>query len=298
MGAMSAAIRSPATLISGALLLLLATTIGGTQGYQLFGIVGAMAGAPLGAGVAAAFFFKILLPWRARRLIPELRTHRSGRRRARADGRRVQAARNAAERSNLRQEFFVEVRSPRESFTASAPANSGGFAHSVTGPARIVGAGSGQSNSPNVRADVGVTPWLPPCEPRVSTRLPPTVHDEVRNPQRDAERERERQSSRDLHCSAPPSAANFKCKPWSWLRARLGRLSRFNTPHALSTPPGRRESTSLSQWRIRIESVRRALSSASPCNSDESSESGTNGRRPRTPAGRSLAYHRRMRIPN
>ena len=75
MGAMSAAIRSPATLISGALLLLLATTIGGTQGYQLFGIVGAMAGAPLGAGVAAAFFFKILLPWRARHLIPELRPH-------------------------------------------------------------------------------------------------------------------------------------------------------------------------------------------------------------------------------
>ena len=72
MGAMSAAIRSPATLISGALLLLLATTIGGTQGYQLFGIVSAMAGAPLGAGVAAAFFFKILLAWRARRLIPEL----------------------------------------------------------------------------------------------------------------------------------------------------------------------------------------------------------------------------------
>ena len=72
MGAMSAAIRSPATLISGALLLLLATTIGATQGYRLFGIVGAMAGAPLGAGAAAAFFFKILLPWRARRLIPKL----------------------------------------------------------------------------------------------------------------------------------------------------------------------------------------------------------------------------------
>ena len=72
MGAMSAAIRSPATLIPGALLLLLATTIGGTQGYQLFGIVGAMAGAVVGAGAAAAFFFKILLPWRARRLIPEL----------------------------------------------------------------------------------------------------------------------------------------------------------------------------------------------------------------------------------
>jgi hypothetical protein len=72
MSAMSAAIRSPATLIPGALLLLLATTIGGTQGYQLFGIVGALAGAPLGAGAGAAFFFKILLPWRARQLIPEL----------------------------------------------------------------------------------------------------------------------------------------------------------------------------------------------------------------------------------
>ena len=72
MSAMSAAIRSPATLIPGALLVLLATTIGGTQGYQLFGIVGAMVGASLGAGTAAAFFFKLLLPWRARRLIPDL----------------------------------------------------------------------------------------------------------------------------------------------------------------------------------------------------------------------------------
>ena len=71
-GAMSAAVRSPATLISGALLLLLATTIGGTLGYRLFGIAGSMVGAPLGAGAAAAFFFKILLPWRARRLIPVL----------------------------------------------------------------------------------------------------------------------------------------------------------------------------------------------------------------------------------
>jgi hypothetical protein len=71
-GAMSAAIRSPATLISGALLLLLATTIGGTQGYRLFGVAGAVVGAPLGAGAAAAVFFKILLPWRARRLIPQL----------------------------------------------------------------------------------------------------------------------------------------------------------------------------------------------------------------------------------
>ena len=71
-GAISAAIRSPATLIPGALLLLLSTTIGGSQGYQLFGIVGATAGAVVGAVAAAAFFFKILLPWRARRLIPEL----------------------------------------------------------------------------------------------------------------------------------------------------------------------------------------------------------------------------------
>ena len=71
-GAMSAAIRSPITLISGALVLLLATTIVGTEGYRLFGIVGAMAGAPLGAGAAAALFFKILLPWRTRRLIPKL----------------------------------------------------------------------------------------------------------------------------------------------------------------------------------------------------------------------------------
>ena len=56
----------------------------------------------------------------ARGRLSHPRAHRARRRRDRADDRRVQAARNAAGRSNLRQQFFVEVRSARESFTASA----------------------------------------------------------------------------------------------------------------------------------------------------------------------------------
>ena len=72
ISAMSAAIRSPPILMAGVSLLLLAAGIGGTQGHRLFGITGGLAGAILGAGAATVLFFKILLPWRARQLIPEL----------------------------------------------------------------------------------------------------------------------------------------------------------------------------------------------------------------------------------
>ncbi len=75
---------------------------------------------------------------------------------------------------------------------------------SVTSIPRIICAGSSLPEA-NVRANVRMTPRLPPCEPGVSARLPPTnVHDEERNPQRDAEHQRKRDSSRGLHGSAPP----------------------------------------------------------------------------------------------
>src|SRR5437660_11341552 len=83
---------------------------------------------------------------------------------------------------------------------------------SVTSPPRIVCAGSSLSES-NVRANVGVTPRLPPCEPGVSTRLPPAaVDDEERNPQRDAAPDRERERSRDLTCSPPSGPIDLRRK--------------------------------------------------------------------------------------
>src|SRR5688572_21063117 len=72
MGALAAAIRSPAVLISGASLLMLAPAFGGTQGYRLLGIVGALIGVTLGVVAAATVFFKIVLPWQARRLLVTL----------------------------------------------------------------------------------------------------------------------------------------------------------------------------------------------------------------------------------
>ena len=48
IGAMSAAIRSPAILIAGVSLLLLAAGIGGTQGYRLFGITRRIGGRDTG----------------------------------------------------------------------------------------------------------------------------------------------------------------------------------------------------------------------------------------------------------
>ena len=56
------------------------------------------------------------------------------------------------------------------------------------GPPRIVSARPSQSRSTNVRADVGVTARLPPCEPRVPPRLPATnVEDEIGKPECDDE---------------------------------------------------------------------------------------------------------------
>lgn len=72
MGALAAAIRSPAVLIAGVGLIVLAPAIGGTQGYRLLGIPGALIGVLLGLLAAATLFYKIVLPWQARRLLVTL----------------------------------------------------------------------------------------------------------------------------------------------------------------------------------------------------------------------------------
>ena len=72
MGALAAAIRSPAVVIAGAVLLVLAPTIGATQGYRALGILGAAIGVLLGVVAAAGVFYKIVLPWQARRLLVTL----------------------------------------------------------------------------------------------------------------------------------------------------------------------------------------------------------------------------------
>ncbi len=74
MRALISAIRSPSTLLTGLLVLALATTAGTTQGAA-FGTAGAFLGAAAGAVASAFFFFKVLLPWRARRLLPALLAH-------------------------------------------------------------------------------------------------------------------------------------------------------------------------------------------------------------------------------
>ena len=71
--------------------------------------------------------------------------------------------------------------------TLSPPSRVGGdSAISVTGALRVVSSGSSLSGSAHVRANVRVTPRLPPREPGVSVRSPaPDVPDVVRNPERD-----------------------------------------------------------------------------------------------------------------
>src|SRR6476660_881476 len=107
---------------------------------------------------------------------------------------------------------------------------------SVTSFLRIVFTRSSLAES-NVRADVGVTPGLPPCKPGVSVRLSATdAHDEKRNPQRDAEHDRERNSSRDVHFPAPLSAIDFRCNLRSSPRARLAAVSSSSRSSSRASP--------------------------------------------------------------
>ena len=46
--------------------------VGATQGRTLFGGVGAVLGAAIGASASIWCFFKMIVPWRARRILPSL----------------------------------------------------------------------------------------------------------------------------------------------------------------------------------------------------------------------------------
>ena len=68
--AMNDAIRSPLTWLIGAIVVAAGVGIGGNQGSALFGRFGGFLGITLGAAGAVWCFFKLVVPWRARRLLP------------------------------------------------------------------------------------------------------------------------------------------------------------------------------------------------------------------------------------
>ena len=52
--------------------------IGATQGRALFGGVGAVLGAAVGASASIWCFFKVIVPWRVRRILPSMIEHADG----------------------------------------------------------------------------------------------------------------------------------------------------------------------------------------------------------------------------
>src|SRR5207244_2817478 len=90
---------------------------------------------------------------------------------------------------------------------------------SVAGPPGIVRAWTGQSGSANVRADVGVTQRLPPCEPCVSA-LPPSAdneHEVGNSQQQYEESDCQPDAGPEIHCSAPFPASASDCNRQSVL---------------------------------------------------------------------------------
>ena len=72
MRALNRAIRAPLTWLLGAAVFAIAVGVGATQGKALMGVAGAVLGTIVGAALAVLCFFKLLLPWRARRVLPSL----------------------------------------------------------------------------------------------------------------------------------------------------------------------------------------------------------------------------------
>jgi hypothetical protein len=72
MRALNRAIRSPLTWSIGGLAIAAAVGIGATQGRALFGAIGAGLCTAVGALAALWCFFRVILPWRARRLLPSV----------------------------------------------------------------------------------------------------------------------------------------------------------------------------------------------------------------------------------
>jgi hypothetical protein len=72
VSAFSSAIRSPLTWLTGAIVLAFGVGVGATQGRALFGWVGAVLGTVVGTSASIWCFFKVIVPWRARRILPSI----------------------------------------------------------------------------------------------------------------------------------------------------------------------------------------------------------------------------------
>ena len=72
MGALNSAIRSPVTWLTGAIVFAFGVGVGATVGRALFGGVGAVLGIAVGAAASIWCFFREILPWRARRVLPNV----------------------------------------------------------------------------------------------------------------------------------------------------------------------------------------------------------------------------------
>jgi hypothetical protein len=72
VGALSSATRSPMTWLTGAIVFALGVGVGATAGRALFGGVGAVLGIAVGAAASIWCFFKVILPWHTRRLLPSV----------------------------------------------------------------------------------------------------------------------------------------------------------------------------------------------------------------------------------
>lgn len=70
--ALLAANRSPLTWLTGAIAFAAALAFGARLGGTLLGTAGAVLGTIVGAAVAVWGFFRAILPWRARRLLPSV----------------------------------------------------------------------------------------------------------------------------------------------------------------------------------------------------------------------------------
>jgi hypothetical protein len=70
--ALNRAVRSPLTWLMGALAIAVGAGIGANQGSALFGRPGVFLGTVMGVSAGIWSFFKLLVPWRARRMLPSV----------------------------------------------------------------------------------------------------------------------------------------------------------------------------------------------------------------------------------
>jgi hypothetical protein len=70
MRALNRAVRTPLTWLIGAAVFALCAGVGATQGGAYFGTAGAVLGTAAGGAAAIVCFFKLVLPWRARIVLP------------------------------------------------------------------------------------------------------------------------------------------------------------------------------------------------------------------------------------